>query len=86
MRGVRFVSVERPVRKEQLPLTMCRAFATKAEVELSEVELTLHRAADAVGALDILIGQLSSVELGAVATLVSRGLRDVAVPPASGRG
>jgi hypothetical protein len=78
MRGVRFVSVESPVRKEPLPLTMARDFAERAEVELSEVEMTLHRAADVVGALDVLIGQLNSAELGAVAALVSRGLRDVA--------
>ncbi len=72
------MSVERPAAKTALPLNMARDFAERAEVELSEVEMTLHRAADAVGALDILIGQLSSVELGAVAALVSRGLRDVA--------
>lgn len=78
MRGVRFVSVESPVRKEPLPLTMARDFAERAEVELSEVELTLHQAADAMVALGGLASQLSSAEFEALAALVSRGLRDVA--------
>ena len=75
---IRFESDEPPVRKEPLPLQMCRAFAKRAEVELSEVELTLHQAADAMVALGGLASQLSSAEFEALAALVSRGLRDVA--------
>jgi hypothetical protein len=78
MRGVRFVSVEPPVSKEPLPLNMCRAFATKAEVELSEVEMALYQAADALLALGGLASQLSAAEFEALTALMSRGLRDVA--------
>jgi hypothetical protein len=77
-RGVRFVSVERPARKEPLPLTMCRGFAERAEVELSEVECVLHQAADAMVALGGLASQLPPAEFEALGTLLSRGLRDVA--------
>jgi hypothetical protein len=75
---IRFVSVEPPVRKEPLPLQMCRAFATKAEVELQAVECVLHQAADAMVALSGLASQLSAAEFEALGTLLSRGLRDVA--------
>jgi hypothetical protein len=75
---IRFESDEPPVRKEPLPLTMCRTFATKAEVELSEVECVLHQAADAMVALGGLASQLPPAEFEALGTLLSRGLRDVA--------
>ena len=75
---IRFESDEPPVRKEPLPLTMCRAFATKAEVELQAVECVLHQAADAMVALGGLASQLPPAEFEALGTLLSRGLRDVA--------